>query len=241
MCLKVRHGVHPGRPAPCRYSRQRRVMPVTGTETTQMYTKDGESYFIVDAHVALWDARPENQRNIHGKQFIDCFYDYHRNLSPESEVWPYEEYLYQGGERLMKDLFDRRVRRPRDLPAGLPRRVLPHGVRPVRGGVGARQGAPGQADLQPQLRPAQRRAGLEQLRADAERFGLRGSSSTPPSGTASPAAGSSTTRGRTATSRPAASSASPTSTSTRARRSGRWTGTRSTSPTSTTSPRTSPT
>lgn len=47
-----------------------------------MYSKDGENYFIVDAHVALWDARPENQRNIHGKQFIDCFYDYHRNLSP---------------------------------------------------------------------------------------------------------------------------------------------------------------
>ena len=51
-----------------------------------MYRKDDTSYFIVDAHVALWDARPDNQRNIHGKQFIDCFYDYHRNLSPESEV-----------------------------------------------------------------------------------------------------------------------------------------------------------
>ncbi len=70
-----------------------------------MYSKDGENYFIVDAHIALWDARPENQLNVHGKQFIDCFYDYHRNLSPEEVVWPYEEYLYQGGERLMKDLF----------------------------------------------------------------------------------------------------------------------------------------
>ena len=27
-----------------------------------------------------------NQRNVHGKQFIDCFYDYHRNLSPEEGV-----------------------------------------------------------------------------------------------------------------------------------------------------------
>ena len=70
-----------------------------------MYRKDDVNYFIVDAHIALWDGRPENQRNIHGKQFIDCFYDYHRNLSPESEVWSYEDYLYQGGERLMKDLF----------------------------------------------------------------------------------------------------------------------------------------
>ncbi|WP_432564820.1 amidohydrolase family protein [Kineococcus sp. SYSU DK003] len=71
-----------------------------------MYTKDGEKYFIVDAHIALWDARPENQRNVHGKQFIDCFYDYHRNLSPDSELWSYEEYLYQGGERLMHDVFE---------------------------------------------------------------------------------------------------------------------------------------
>ena len=36
-----------------------------------MYTKDGESYFIVDAHIALWDARTENIRNVQGQQFID--------------------------------------------------------------------------------------------------------------------------------------------------------------------------
>jgi uncharacterized protein len=71
-----------------------------------MYSKDGDDYFIVDAHIALWDAGPENQRNIHGKQFIDCFYDYHANLSPESGKWTYEDYLYQGGDRLMRDLFE---------------------------------------------------------------------------------------------------------------------------------------
>jgi len=59
-----------------------------------MYRTDGNSYFIVDAHVALWDGLPENQRNIHGRQFIDCFYDDHRNLAPDSDVWSYEEYLY---------------------------------------------------------------------------------------------------------------------------------------------------
>ena len=58
-----------------------------------MYSKDGENYFIVDAHIALWDARPENIRNVQGQQFIDCFYDYHANLSPESEVWTKEAYL----------------------------------------------------------------------------------------------------------------------------------------------------
>ncbi len=175
-----------------------------------MYSKDGESYFIVDAHVALWDARPENQRNIHGKQFIDCFYDYHRNLSPESEVWPYEEYLYQGGERLMKDLFDRRLRRPRDLPAGPPRRVLQQRLRPDRRGVRARRQAhPDKLTYNHYLDPRNGEAGPRRSCAPTPSGSAsRASSSTPRSGTATPAAGSSTTRGPTGTSRPAASSAS---------------------------------
>ena len=70
-----------------------------------MYEKNGEKYFIVDAHVHLWDGRESNQRNIHGKQFIDCFYDYHRNLSPEEQVWDYDTYCYYGADRLMQDLF----------------------------------------------------------------------------------------------------------------------------------------
>ena len=119
-----------------------------------MYRKDDTSYFIVDAHIALWDARPENQRNVHGKQFIDCFYDYHRNLSPESEVWSYEEYLYQGGERLMKDLFDDGYVDHAIFQPAAARRVLLQGLRADRRGVRARLPTSGQADLQPQLRPA---------------------------------------------------------------------------------------
>jgi Predicted metal-dependent hydrolase of the TIM-barrel fold len=72
-----------------------------------MYEKDGEKYFIVDGHVHIWDARESNLKNIHGKQFIDCFYDYHKNLSPESELWPYDLYTYYGGDRLVQDVFEK--------------------------------------------------------------------------------------------------------------------------------------
>ena len=37
-----------------------------------MYSKDGENYFIVDAHLHMWDASDENQKNVHGAQFIEC-------------------------------------------------------------------------------------------------------------------------------------------------------------------------
>ena len=207
-----------------------------------MYSKDGENYFIVDAHVALWDARPENQRNIHGKQFIDCFYDYHRNLSPESEVWTYEDYLYQGGERLMKDLFedgyvDHAIFQPAYLgefyntgfgqteeasalaKAHPDKLTYNHNFDPRNGERGPRAAARRRRAVRPQGRQALHRRVARRL----------------PRLAAGRPVGLPLLRGL-----PRAR-ASPTSTCTRARRSGRWTATPSTWPTSTTWPRTSPT
>jgi predicted TIM-barrel fold metal-dependent hydrolase len=70
-----------------------------------MYEKDGEQYYIVDGHTHFWDARPEN-RNKWGEGFIACFYDYHRNLSPEEYVWPKEKYDRYTEEDMMHDLFE---------------------------------------------------------------------------------------------------------------------------------------
>jgi uncharacterized protein len=67
---------------------------------------DGESYFIVDGHIHNWDASPENQANAYGEGFINCFYDYHRNLSPEEWVWPLEKFQRYGEETLMHDVFE---------------------------------------------------------------------------------------------------------------------------------------
>lgn len=71
-----------------------------------MYEKDGEKYFVVDGHVHFWDASPENWANKYGEGFIKCFYDYHRNLSPEEYVWPFEKYCKYSEEDLMTDLFE---------------------------------------------------------------------------------------------------------------------------------------
>ncbi|MEW2506900.1 amidohydrolase family protein [Amycolatopsis sp. CA-161197] len=139
-----------------------------------MYSKDGEKYFILDAHVALWDARPENQRNIHGKQFIDCFYDYHRNLSPESEVWPYEDYLYYGGEKLMKDLFtdgyvDHAIFQPAALPA-----FYNNNFGQTDEAFALAQKHPDKLTYNHCWDPRYGEDGLKQLREDAKRFNLKG-------------------------------------------------------------------
>ena len=139
-----------------------------------MYTKDGDSYYIVDAHIALWDARPENQRNVHGKQFIDCFYDYHRNLSPEEEVWGYEEYLYQGGDRLMTDLFengyvDHAIFQPAYLGEFYHR-----GFGQTDEAFELSQAHPDKLTYNHNFDPRNGEQGLVQLREDAQRFGLQG-------------------------------------------------------------------
>jgi uncharacterized protein len=67
-------------------------------------TPSGEKLFIVDAHTVLWDGSPANQKNIHGKQFIDCFYDYH-HLGPESYIWPKEKFERYTEEDYVKDVF----------------------------------------------------------------------------------------------------------------------------------------
>ena len=71
-----------------------------------MYEKDGEKYFVVDGHIHFWDGSPENQKNIHGKQFIDCFYGYHSALSPEEYLWPQDKFEKYSEEDIMHDLFE---------------------------------------------------------------------------------------------------------------------------------------
>ena len=139
-----------------------------------MYTKDGNSYYVVDGHVHIWDGRSTNHKNIHGRQFIDCFYDYHRNLSPESEVWPYEDYLYQGGDRLMKDLFiDGHVDHAIFQPAQLGEFYV-NGFGQTEEAFALARANPDRLTYNHNWDPRNGEEGLRRLREDAKRFGLKG-------------------------------------------------------------------
>jgi predicted TIM-barrel fold metal-dependent hydrolase len=68
-------------------------------------TSSGEEIFIIDGHVHHWDGSPKNQRNRHGAEFIDCFYAYHKALSPADYLWPKDKFERYDGETLLQDLF----------------------------------------------------------------------------------------------------------------------------------------
>ena len=68
-------------------------------------TESGEEIFIIDGHIHNWDATKANQKNVHGEQFIKCFYGYHSFLSPKEKLWSLEKFERYGDEQLYNDLF----------------------------------------------------------------------------------------------------------------------------------------
>ncbi|MGS0755951.1 amidohydrolase family protein, partial [Roseateles sp. GG27B] len=68
-------------------------------------TKSGEEIFIIDGHVHNWNATKANQKNIHGEQFIKCFYGYHTFLQPKDKQWTLAQFEHYGEEKMYRDLF----------------------------------------------------------------------------------------------------------------------------------------
>ncbi|MEV0946491.1 amidohydrolase family protein [Rhodococcus sp. NPDC049939] len=139
-----------------------------------MYEKNGERYFVVDGHIALWDARESNHRNVHGKQFIDCFYDYHENLSPEDVVWDYDTYTYYGGDRLLRDVFvegyvDHAIFQPVLL-----KDFYVNGFGQTEEALALTRSHPDKLTYNHSYDPRYEEAGLQQLREDATRMNLQG-------------------------------------------------------------------
>ncbi|MBU2664337.1 amidohydrolase [Actinoplanes bogorensis] len=71
-----------------------------------MYSRDGQSYFVVDGHTRFWDGSPANQINRYGEGYIKCLHDYHVNLSPPGERWALPEFERYPEERMIHDLFE---------------------------------------------------------------------------------------------------------------------------------------
>ena len=68
-------------------------------------TPDGKEIFVIDGHTHFWDGSPANQANIHGKQFVECFYAYHTALSPKEQLWAKEKFEKYSEDDLYRDLF----------------------------------------------------------------------------------------------------------------------------------------
>ena len=139
-----------------------------------MYTKDGESYFIVDGHVHLWDGSDENCKNIHGHQFIECFYGYTTSLSPAEYVWDFKKYQKYSADDMMHDLFeigyvDHAIHNSVNLWD-----FYHNGFARTEEAWQLAQQHPGKFTVNGTWDSREGEQGLEELERDAERFGLQG-------------------------------------------------------------------
>ncbi len=136
--------------------------------------KDGSEIFIIDGHVHLWDASPENIKNIHGKQFIDCFYGYHSSLSPADKVWTPEKFAKYGAEQMVQDLF---IDGPDDMAIFQPtylKDFYRNGFNTLEQNSLLSKRYPNRFILNGAFDPRDGSGGLEALEAQAETYKLKG-------------------------------------------------------------------
>lgn len=137
-------------------------------------TSTGEEIFVIDGHVHLWDASPENIRNKYGEGFINCFYDYHRNLSPEEYLWDQNVFASYGPEKMARDLFvdgyvDMAIFQPTYL-----KEFFRQGFNTTEQNAVLKDMYPDRFILNGAFDPRDGEAGLEYLEALVEHYGIRG-------------------------------------------------------------------
>jgi uncharacterized protein len=137
-------------------------------------TAGGEEIFVIDSHVHVWDARPQNWRNRYGQTFIDTFYGAHVGMTPAEMRWDRERFYHYGAERAAKDLFDdgycdMAIMLPVDL-----RDFYLNGFNTTELCSTLKDLCPGKVVLNGRFDPRDGPRGLDRLEEDFERFRFQG-------------------------------------------------------------------
>jgi len=141
-----------------------------------MYEKDGEKYFVVDAHMHFWDASRENwvegRENL-AKGWIDCFYGYHQLAPPETH-WEWEHYLKVSEDDLMKDVFEDGYVDKAIFQSTYLKYWYKDGFNTVEQNGSLLEKHPDKFIVNGRWDPRDGDAGLRQLEEDARRWNLKG-------------------------------------------------------------------
>ncbi len=127
-------------------------------------TPDGQQVFVVDSHVHFWDGSPANQKNRYAEGWVECFYNYHKNLSPADYVWPLEQYQRYSEQQMMKDLFEEGYVDVAIFPADVSEGLLHERLEHHRTGRRPQEQIPRQVHPQRRLGPARQRQGTQAAR-----------------------------------------------------------------------------
>ena len=141
-----------------------------------MYTKDGESYWVVDGHTHLWDASPANWvegQEEYAKGWIECFHAY-QSLGPADTHWTLEHFEKYSEDDFMKDVFqdgyvDVAIFQPTYLKEWY---KTGFNTTETDGDFGLKH--PGKFLINTRWDPREGDAGLKQLAEDVSKYGCKG-------------------------------------------------------------------
>jgi len=138
-------------------------------------TADGQEIFVVDCHTHLWDASPQNWANEkYGKGWIECFYDYHRNLSPAEYVWPLDKYEKYDQDTMTHDLFVKGYDDVAILQPTYLKEFYTNGFNTIEQNGVVKKAYPDRFILNGRFDPREGAAGLEDLRRMKGEWNIQG-------------------------------------------------------------------
>ena len=141
-----------------------------------MYEKNGEKYFIVDSHIHMWDASPENWvkgQEQYAKGWIECFHAY-MGLGPAETHWPIEKFMKYSEEDFVKDVFEDGGVDVGIFQSTYLKEWYTTGFNTAEANGAMAEKHPGKLIVNGRFDPRDGDAGLKQLEEDAKRWNLQG-------------------------------------------------------------------
>lgn len=140
----------------------------------RMYkTTTGEEIFIIDGHVHHWDGSPEN-RNRYGEGWMECFYDYHRSLSPQEYLWDRATFDKYGPDRMVRDLFHDGYVDMAIFQSTYLKEFFPNGFNTIEQNAVLKDRYPDRFILNGSWDPRDGERAIEYLHYQVEKYGIKG-------------------------------------------------------------------
>jgi len=141
-----------------------------------MYSRNGDKYFIVDGHIHMWDASPDNWvkgQEQYAKGWIDCFHAY-MGLAPPETHWPIEKFMKYSEEDFEKDVFQDGGVDVGIFQSTYLKEWYKTGFNTAADNARMAEKHPGKLIVNGRFDPRDGDNGLKQLEEDAKRYNLQG-------------------------------------------------------------------
>jgi hypothetical protein len=141
-----------------------------------MFARNGDRYFVVDAHCHFWNASPENWvkgQEQYAKGWIECFHAY-MGLGPPETHWPLEKFMKYSEEDFVKDVFEDAGADHVVLQSTYLKSWYTEGFNTLERNARLVQKHPDKVIVNGRWDPREGEAGLEQLEQDAKNHKLKG-------------------------------------------------------------------